>query len=394
MFTTGTDMAKFLLAMLNGGQAGNDRILTEASVKAMEKRSVTIHPDVPGIGYAFETQYPKDYNGHTVVEKGGDLPGFHSNLWLLPEQNTGIFLVLNSDKGNLRQPFFEQFMSRYFPRTTDGPAFVSPEPTKQRLHRFEGLYRHMRTPAFRYEITAIDGALIVDNLFGRHTLRQASDLLFYDEEGTPAGFKTDADGNIQYFSYDLLDGWAEKLPEPPRFEDVPDDHPYAEYIYPLVQLRAINGDSADFKPGEPISRGRFIAQIMPLTGFQLSPRPSSFVDTTGSPYEAAIQTAFEFGLIQGQPGGTFGPDKPLTREQAATFIWRLAKLGLGAAPVQAELKGNVSSWASEGVQYVVGRELYGPDVQPSTGPVDYRPKEPMRNQEAAALIYLFLRKLL
>jgi len=394
MFTTGADMAKFLLAMLNGGQADNARILKEASVRAMENKSVTIHPDIPGIGYALETNYPKDYNGYTVVEKGGDLSGFHSNLWLLPDQNAGMFLALNSDKGNLREPFFEQFMNRYFPATGDGPTFVSPEPTKQQLRRFEGMYRHMRTPAFRYDISAADGALIVEDVYGKHTLRQASDLLFYDEEGTPAGFKTDAEGNILYFSYNLLDSWAEKLPEPPKFKDVPENHPYAKYIYPLVQLGAIKGDAADFEPAEPISRGQFIARIMPLTGFQLSNRPSSFTDTGGSPYEAAIQTAYEFGIIQGQPGGKFGTDKPLTREQAATFIWRLARIGLGAAPVRAELQGPVSSWASEGVQYVVGRQLFGPDVQPSTGPVDYRPKDNMLNQEAAALIYLLLQKLL
>ncbi|WP_391575023.1 serine hydrolase [Cohnella sp.] len=394
MFSTGADMVKFLLAMLNGGQSGKERILTEASVKAMEYKSVTIHPDVPGIGFALESTYPQFYNGYTVVEKGGDLQGFHSNLWLLPEENTGMFIALNSDKGNLRLPFFEQFMNRYFPKTGDGPTFVSPEPTKQQLLRFQGLYRHMRTPALRSDISAADGALIVEDAFGKHTLRQAGDLLFYDEEGIPAGFKLDADGNIVYFYYNLSDSWSEKLPEPSKFSDVPDDHPYAKYIYDLVQLGAIRGETASFEPTKPISRGQFIAQIMPLAGFQLSTRPSSFTDTKGSPYEAVIQTAFEFGIIQGQPDGTFGPEQPLTREQAATFIWRLAKVGLQAAPVHADLKGSVSSWASEGVQYVVGRHLFGPDVQPSTGPVDYRPKDSMLNQEAAALIYLLLQKLL
>ncbi|QJD82206.1 serine hydrolase [Cohnella herbarum] len=394
MFSTGADMAKFLLAMLNGGQAGNERILADASVKEMEKRSVTIHPDIPGVGYAFESNYPKDYNGYAVVEKGGDLPGFHSNLWLLPEQNTGMFLALNSDKGNLRMPFFEQFMSRYFPETGDGPTLLDPMPTQQQLMRFEGLYRHIRTPALLSRISASDGALIVEDIFGKHVLRQAGDLLFYDEEGTPAGFKLDADGNVAYFSYNLTDSWSEKLPKPPKFNDVADDHPYAKYIYDLVQMGAIKAGTDRFEPSKPVTRGQFIAQIMPLAGFQLSTQPSSFIDLKGSPYEAVIQTAFEFGVVQGNPGGTFGPEQPLTREQAATFVWRLAKIGLGAAPVQADLAGPVSYWASEGVQYVVGRQLYGPDVKHSTGPVDYRPKENMLNEEAAALIYLLLQKLL
>ncbi|MCE3201681.1 serine hydrolase [Paenibacillus sonchi] len=393
MFSTGGDMARFMLAMLHNGQAGDGRFLTEASVKAMEHTSVTIHPDIPGAGYAFETNYPKDYNGYTVVEKGGDLSGFHSNLWLLPGQNTGMFLALNSDKGNLRLPFFEQFMSRYFPRTDAGPAFLKPAPDKQQLLRFEGLYRHLRTPVLRYDITATDGALIVRDALGTHTLRQADDLLFYDEEGTPAGFKSDADGNITYFSYNMTDSWAEKIPVPPIFSDVPVNHPYAKSIYYLVQLGAIPGGTNEFKPDKAVTRGQFLSQIMPLAGFQLSTRPSVFSDTKGSPYEAVIQTAVDYGIVQGLPGSIFGPNQPLTREQAATFIWRMVKISLNADPVKVDLKTPASPWASEGVQYIAGQQLFGPDVQAAGGPLEYRAKDPMLNKEAAELIYKLVQKL-
>ncbi|MEC0168036.1 serine hydrolase [Paenibacillus graminis] len=393
MFSTGADMAKFMLAMLNGGQAGGERFLTEASINAMEHTSVTIHPDIPGVGYAFETNYPKDYNGYTVVEKGGDLAGFHSNLWLMPGQNTGMFLALNSDKGNLRLPFFEQFMSRYFPKTDAGPAFVKPAPDKQQLLRFEGLYRHLRTPVLRYDITAADGALIVRDALGTHTLRQAGDLLFYDEEGTPAGFKLDADGNIVYFSYNMPDSWAEKIPEPAKFSDVPEAHPYAKSIYYLVQLGALPGGTAEFKPDMPITRGQFLAQLMPLAGFQLSTQPSVFSDTKGSPYEAAIQTAADYGIVQGLPVSIFGPNQALTREQAATFIWRMVKISLNAAPVKSDLRTPASPWASEGVQYIVGQQLFGPDVQAAGGALEYRPKDQMLNKEAAELIYKLIQKL-
>jgi len=395
MFSTGADMAKFMVAMLAKGQLANGRILTAASVEEMERNSVSIHPDVPGVGYAFESNYPQFYNGRKVVEKGGDLAGFHSNLWLLPEENAGMFLVLNSDKGNLRQPFFEQFMNRYFPATGSGPEFLTPEPTKQQLLRFEGMYRDLRTPAWRYDIAAEHGELIVKDAYGTHRLRQAGELLFYDEEGIPAGFKTDDRGNILFFSYNKSDSWAEKLPEPPKFKDVPDSHPYAKSIYDLVQLGAIESGKDKFRPEEPITRGEFVSQLIRLAGFQPSSKPSTFADTQGSTYAGDIQTALELGVVRGIPGGSFGPAQPLTREQAATFVWRLAQVGLGATPVQAKLQGPVSSWASEGVQYIVGRQLYGPDVSASEGePVDYRPKDKMLNQEAAALIHALITKLL
>ncbi len=393
MFTTGADMARFLLAMTGGGQLGNSRILSESSIKEMEKKSVTIHPDMPGIGYGLESSYPQFYNGYTVVEKGGDLSGFHSNLSLLPDQHTGIFLSLNSDKGNLRSVFFEQFMNRYFPKTGNGPTFVTPEPSKQQLSRFEGLYQHLRTPAFRSSITATEGALIVEDLFGTHTLRQTGDLLFCDENGMPAGFKLDANGNVLYLSYNYTDSWLEKLPPPAKFKDVADDHPYAKYIYQLVQMGAIP-EGTNFEPGKPITRSQFIGQIIPLLGFQLSLQPASFTDTSESLYAAEIQTAYEYGIIRGYPDGTFHPDEPITREEAAAIIWSTAKVGLGAAPVQAGLKTPASTWASVGVQFVVGKHLYGPDAQSAAGLVEYRPHDKMLNQEAAALIYLFLQNLL
>ncbi|WP_372629453.1 serine hydrolase [Cohnella sp.] len=395
MFSTGADMAKFMLAMLAKGQGANGRILTAASVEAMERNSVSIHPDVPGVGYAFESNYPQFYHGRKVVEKGGDLAGFHSNLWLLPEENVGMFLVLNGDKGDLRLPFFAQFMNRYFPATGSGPEFLAPEPTKQQLLRFEGMYRDLRTPAWRYDIAAERGALIVKDAYGTHRLRQTGELLFYDEKGIPAGFKTDDRGNVLFFSYNKSDSWAEKLPEPPRFKDVPADHPYAQSIYDLVQLGAIEGGKEKFHPEEPITRGEFVSQLIRLAGFQPSTQTSSFADMQGSPYAGDIQTALELGVVRGIAGGSFGPDLPLTREQAATFVWRLARAGLGATPVRAELQGTVSSWASDGVQYVVSRQLYGPDVSASEeGPVDYRPKDKMLNQEAAALVYALIMKLL
>ncbi|WP_410767766.1 serine hydrolase [Fontibacillus sp. BL9] len=394
LFSTGADMAKFLDAMLNSGQRGESRILNEESVKEMERNQVSIQPEVPGVGYGLESNYPQYYNGYRVVEKGGDLSGFHSNLWLMPDEDTGVFLALNSDKGNLRNPFFEQFMNRYFPKKGSGPAFVELLPSDRQLQAFEGLYRHLRTPALLYDITAEDGRLIVKDVFGKHALRQAGELLFYDEEGMPAGFKLDAEGRIAYFSYNLTDGWAEKLPDPPLFSDVPEDHPFAAPIYKMVQMGVMEGSSEVFEPGKPMTRGEFLAALIPLTGFPFSTRASVFKDTAGSPYETAIQTAAEFGVALGRPDGFFGPDEPIRREEAATYIWRLAKFALDAPPEQADLKGPVAPWASEGVQYVVSRGLYGPEVEASDGKLDYKPQAPLLRQEAAALIDMLQQNLL
>ncbi|MBH5319826.1 serine hydrolase [Paenibacillus sp. GSMTC-2017] len=395
MFSTGTDMANFLLAMVNGGKFGGERILTETSVKEMVKRQVTIHPELPGVGYGFETLHSQSYNGHKVVEKLGDLPGFHSNLWLLPDQNTGMFIAFNSDKGNLRIPFIEQFMNRYFPDTGNKPTFITPAPTKGQLLRFEGQYNHLRNPARNFSITATEGSLIVEDSSGTHILRQASDMLFYDEEGNGVGFKVDGNGDISYFSNNKTGSWYKKMLKSDMhlFNDVPSDHPYATYIYGLVKAGVLKGVVGSFEPAKAMTRGQFMGLIIPLSTYPITTHPSTFVDTKGHLFEQEIQTALEIGIIQGYSGSTFGPDKPLSREQAASILWRLVRILLvGATPEKVELKGPFSSWASEGIQYVVGNQLHGPDVKVATGPIDYRAKDNMLNQEVAAMLYRLLQE--
>ncbi|MNL84175.1 hypothetical protein D3C87_2120580 [compost metagenome] len=76
------------------------------------------------------------------------------------------------------------------------------------------------------------------------------------------------------------------------------------------------------------------------------------------------------------------------------MILRLVKLSIIVEPVKAELSEDVSPWASEGVQFVVGLHLYGPDVTVTNGTVHYRPKDMLLNQESAVLLGLLIQNLL
>ncbi|MBP1904683.1 CubicO group peptidase (beta-lactamase class C family) [Paenibacillus turicensis] len=398
MFSTGNDVAQLLLAVLNGGELQGrpgSSILSKTSLQQMQKNSVSINPAIAGSGYGLEASYPHLYNGYNVVEKGGDLPGFHTSLWLMPEENVGIFIVLNRDQGNLRQLFLQQFMNRYFPaKDSQAPPSVITKPTKGVLLSYEGMYKDLRFPAWRYDIKANveQGTLIVTSPLGKHVLTWADDHLFYDSNGTPAGFKGNKTGNM-YFFYNKPGSWSQKMPTPILYDDVPTNYPYANYIYNLTQMGLFASDSSLFQPEKPMSRGDFIALLLRLTDFPLSVSPSSFEDTIGNRNEAAIQTAIEAGIVSGFSDGTFRPDEVLTREQAATILWKLVKYGLGATPVEAKLQGEVSPWANEAVQYVVGRKMYGPDVNETADGVDYLAKNYLLKQEAAVLIDLFSQNL-
>lgn len=397
LMSTGADMARFMIAKLNGGKLGDSAILNKRSVQEMQQLSVSIHSDIPGVGYGFESSYPNLGNGQIVIDKGGASSGFQSHMWLLPERQTGLFIALNSSRNAraIQSELFQSFMDRYFPqRQQRGGSEPAIRQTKEQLGRLAGMYRDLRLPMWHYDVATQDGGLIVTDSYGEHNLSQIKELLFVDEDGRKAAFKEDGEGNIVYFSYNKADSWSEKLPEPKPYADVPDHHPYAKFIY-YVQQQGLLGkeDGSLFRPEQPITRAQFVGLLMGLANTPFSEEPVIFADVANNPYAAEIQTALEFGIVVGTASGRFEPDRPISRQEAAVVLSRALLLGFGSAGAvafKAELKGETDDWALEGVQTIVARGYYGPEVvKDAAGAVDYRSKQPMLRQEAAAMLYRF-----
>lgn len=87
--TTAADMTRFVTAQLDG-----DPRLGEGVTELMQRRHFAQDARVPGMGYAF---VEGRRGGERLLLKDGDLPGFHSNLALLPERGLGVFVAYNGD---------------------------------------------------------------------------------------------------------------------------------------------------------------------------------------------------------------------------------------------------------------------------------------------------------
>ncbi|RNB69572.1 serine hydrolase domain-containing protein [Brevibacillus panacihumi] len=218
MLSTSSDMAKFMIAHLNGGKLGNAAILKQETVADMHAPKLAIHTKLPNMAYGFEYSNQQNYKGRYIIEKAGDLEGFHSGMWLIPDEKVGVFVTVNKDF-EIRQPLFEAFMDHYYPGE-DGPK----EPTgssKQSLAKFEGIYSDLRNRMWTSRIHAEGGKLIVKDPLGEHVLHEIEPLLFQDEQGAKAAFKLNETGNVAAFYYDLKsDSWGLKMPEPQRYQDV------------------------------------------------------------------------------------------------------------------------------------------------------------------------------
>jgi CubicO group peptidase (beta-lactamase class C family) len=116
---SGEDMARFMIAHLNGGEFEGQRILSQQTADLMHGTPTTIIPSLNRMVLGF---YEQNYNGHRVISHGGDTQYMHSYLHLFLDDHVGVFISVNSvgkdgAAGAIRSHLFEQFADRYFPST-------------------------------------------------------------------------------------------------------------------------------------------------------------------------------------------------------------------------------------------------------------------------------------
>ena len=147
MAATGSDMGRFMLAYLQGGQLGGQRILQPDTVARMHSTITRGLPALNGIGLGF---YQQDLNGHRALGHGGDTILFHSELILLPDQGIGLYVSVNAagrhDLGKwLRERLYHGFADRYLPDTRP-PAAPGVDAATAAAHArlLAGAYRNSR----------------------------------------------------------------------------------------------------------------------------------------------------------------------------------------------------------------------------------------------------------
>ena len=91
IISNSTDMAKWIRLMLGKGIFEGKRLFSEASYEAI----TAIHQNVQGnVNYGYGW-FLRDWNGHKVVEHGGNIDGFNAEVAFMPDQNLGFVLLTN-----------------------------------------------------------------------------------------------------------------------------------------------------------------------------------------------------------------------------------------------------------------------------------------------------------
>ncbi|MGH7444493.1 MAG: serine hydrolase domain-containing protein, partial [Longimicrobiales bacterium] len=201
-----TDMATFMIAHLNLGGVGEQRILSEATAVQMQTRGFEHDPRLPGWALGF---YEKSSHGMRIIGHGGDTRWFHSDLVLIPDEQLGVFISYNTDKGGgLSGPFVTAFLDHYY---AAAPAVVTlPDDAVERAAHVAGAYQANRMSYTTWQKAAgLMGALEVSAAEDGSLLLSASDdpvrlvpvgpLLYREELGhSLLAFEEDENGAVTH----------------------------------------------------------------------------------------------------------------------------------------------------------------------------------------------------
>ncbi len=146
-----------------------------------------------------------------------------------------------------------------------------------------------------------------------------------------------------------------------------------------------------FAPDTYVTRGEFAAMVARAFSLVSMPYSDCFDDVSSCDWYAGwIETCYRRGIIKGVDTKTFLPDKPITREEMATLIYRAYLLAGGQMPYELDLRYYdafmISPWAYESVKTCTNLNIL-------TG-IDSNLCKPQSNAtraEAVAMIYRTLK---
>jgi CubicO group peptidase (beta-lactamase class C family) len=199
MSATGSDMARFMLAHLQGGAHGGGSILGSETVQAMHRTHATQDPRLSGSAHGFIEQ---TFQGRRTIGHGGGIVAFTSLMVLVPDDDLGLFLAYNTAAGAAAAA---DFVADFFAFRYEAPDVAPANPD---VHRPDAAasYRPSRVAHTTLDklagllqaasiTSADDGSLVARNLGTFGTTRwvpveprvyrevASQDLLVFHEDG-------------------------------------------------------------------------------------------------------------------------------------------------------------------------------------------------------------------
>lgn len=164
----------------------------------------------------------------------------------------------------------------------------------------------------------------------------------------------------------LLGGIPPALAVQLPYEDIPDYEWYVEYVEEVTSRGWMTGvDETHFSPDSPVTRAAVITVLWRMEEKPMPEDPASFTDIDPEDpemwYDEAAAWAKEAGVASGYEDGAFRGDRPVTREELASFLFKYAQYK-GQPTAEGALglfrdADEISDWAEEAIRHAVGMGL-------------------------------------
>ena len=149
------------------------------------------------------------------------------------------------------------------------------------------------------------------------------------------------------------------------FRDVTSAHWAFASVEREAELGLVTGYSdGTFRPDTPVTRAQFVLMLWRMCGKPAAAKAASFADASADWYQDALSWAVENGYVNGLSDTRFGPDAPITRQQATAILFRLNG---GQSGTELTLTGiyeqtfadstTIASWAKDATWWAVYHEL-------------------------------------
>ncbi len=149
------------------------------------------------------------------------------------------------------------------------------------------------------------------------------------------------------------------------FRDVTSTHWAFDSVERAAELGLVTGYSdGTFRSDTPVTRAQFVLMLWRMCGKPAAAKAASFADASADWYQDALSWAVEEGYVNGLSDTRFGPDAPITRQQAMAILFRLNG---GQSGTELTLTGiyeqtfadstTIASWAKNATWWAVYHEL-------------------------------------
>lgn len=223
MSSSGVDMAKFMIAHLQGSTGEDSPILSARAAQEMHAAQTNFTPPLNTMALGF---YEASVNGHRVIGHGGDTQWFHSYLYLFVDSGVGLYVSMNSAgiggvTGPIRTDLLRQFADRYFPdeRAPAGANGVDAETAQEhaRMMASHSYWNSRRAAAGFVQLLELqqlsfsvneDGTISTAGLRGTNgqpiRWREVAPLLWQDVDGRERLAAVVEDGRISHWTMESV----------------------------------------------------------------------------------------------------------------------------------------------------------------------------------------------